>query len=245
MGMEWCNSYHYTSAIFIEPFQAGIKICSDGRICGSQWGIFAQVILPLPIINYAAQCVLCSHFGIDWNVHEFFAPETLLFSCSNLFSVIVIHSTGSWSKWLLVLGNLRASTLQVRSLNDHLLSSQKTCVFRGLLCVSENFVFRDGNLSSVMNWLNSCRLINNTARTGRFLLKWTNQVTGNTDLSYLKWYTHFVLSCLKGSPLSWQLCRSHNIELLHLTGAVYTEPALSKSLMTFSLEESLMVDRLA
>ena len=149
---------------------------SDGRICGSQWGIFAQVILPLPIINCAAQCVLCSHFGIDWNVHEFFAPETLLFSCSNLFSVIDIHSTGSWSKWLLVLGNLRASTLQVRSLNDHLLSSQKTCVFRGLLCVSENFVFRDGNLSSVMNWLNSCRLINNTARTGRFLLKWTNQV---------------------------------------------------------------------
>ena len=140
---------------------------------------FAQVILPLPIINCAAQCVLCSHFGIDWNVHEFFAPETLLFSCSNLFSVIDIHSTGSWSKWLLVLGNLRASTLQVRSLNDHLLSSQKTCVFRGLLCVSENFVFRDGNLSSVMNWLNSCRLINNTARTGRFLLKWTNQVILN------------------------------------------------------------------
>ena len=87
---------------------------SDGRICGSQWGIFAQVILPLPIINCAAQCVLCSHFGIDWNVHEFFAPETLLFSCSNLFSVIDIHSTGSWSKWLLVLGNLRASTLQVK-----------------------------------------------------------------------------------------------------------------------------------
>ena len=174
-----------------------------------------------------------------------FCSWNFAFQCSNLFSVIDIHSTGSWSKWLLVLGNLRASTLQVRSLNDHLLSSQKTCVFRGLLCVSENFVFRDGNLSSVMNWLNSCRLINNTARTGRFLLKWTNQVPGNTDLSYLKWYTHFVLSCLKGSPLSWQLCRSHNIELLHLTGAVYTEPALSKSLMTFSLEESLMVDRLA
>ena len=115
---------------------------SDGRICGSQWGIFAQVILPLPIINCAAQCVLCSHFGIDWNVHEFFAPETLLFSCSNLFSVIDIHSTGSWSKWLLVLGNLRASTLQVRSLNDHLFSSPKTFVFRGLLCVSENFCFQ-------------------------------------------------------------------------------------------------------
>ena len=218
---------------------------SDGRICGSQWGILAQVIPPLPILNCAAQCVLCSHFGIDWNVHELcswnFAFQVQWF----IFCHWCFHSTGSWSKWLLVLGNLRASTLQVRSLNDHLLSSQKTCVFRGLLCVSENFVFRDGNLSSVMNWLNSCRLINNTARTGRFLLKWTNQVTGNTDLSYLKWYTHFVLSCLKGSPLSWQLCRSHNIELLHLTGAVYTEPALSKSLMTFSLEESLMVDRLA
>ena len=31
MGMEWCNSYHYVSAIFIEPFQAGIKICTRIR----------------------------------------------------------------------------------------------------------------------------------------------------------------------------------------------------------------------
>ena len=148
---------------------------SDGRICGSQWGIFAQVILPLPIINYAAQCVLCSHFGIDWNVHEFFAPETLLFSCSNLFSVIDIHSTGSWSKWLLVLGNLRASTLQVRSLKDHLFSSQKTCVFRGLLCVSENFVFRDGNFVFCHELIDSCRLIKRVQR-GQDVFCWNGQI---------------------------------------------------------------------
>ena len=248
MDMEWCNSYHYVSAIFIEPFQAGIKICTRIRTEESagvneafslRWFSLCLLLTTLHSVYCAVILALIdsSMNFCSWN----FAFQVQWF----IFCHWCFQSTGSWSKWLLVLGNLRASTLQVRSLNDHLLSSQKTCVFRGLLCVSENFVFRDGNLSSVMNWLNSCRLINNTARTGRFLLKWTNQVTGNTDLSYLKWYTHFVLSCLKGSPLSWRLCRSHNIELLHLTGAVYTEPALSKSLMTFSLEESLMVDRLA
>ena len=196
MDMEWCNSYHYVSAIFIESFQAGIKICTRIRTEESA-GVneaFSLRWFSLCLLLTALHSVYCAVIlALIETCHDFFfAPETLLFSCSNLFSVIDIHSTGPWSKWLLVLGNLRASTLQVRSLNDHLLSSQKTCVFRGLLCVSENFVFRDGNLSSVMNWLNSCRLINNTARTGRFLLKWTNQVTGNTDLSYLKWYTHFV-----------------------------------------------------
>jgi len=38
--------------------------------------------------------------------------------------------------------------------------------------------------------------------------------------------------------------RTFSVEM-DKSGAVYTEPALSKSLMTFSLEESLMVDRLA
>ena len=179
MGMEWCNSYHYVSAILIEPFQAGIKICTRIRTEESA-GVneaFSLRWFSLCLLLTALHSVYCAVIlALIETSMNFFAPETLLFSCSNLFSVIDIHSTGSWSKWLLVLGNLRASTLQVRSLNDHLLSSQKTCVFRGLLCVSENFVFRDGNLSSVMNWLNSCRLRNYTARTGRFLLKWTNQV---------------------------------------------------------------------
>ena len=108
MGMEWCNSYHYVSAIFIEPFQAGIKICTRIRTEESV-GVneaFSLRWFSLCLFLIVLHSVYCAVILALIETSMNYVPETLIFRCSNLFQM---------AKSTLLTGYVGRSRMQMNS----------------------------------------------------------------------------------------------------------------------------------
>ena len=133
----------HTIFIFHEPFSGLFKIQGFEQESLDSVGHFCSGD---STFNCDAQCfcvIIMALIG-TCPLSMYYAPEVLLIRCRNLFSVIDLIWQGLGQHGDLLLGKLRASTLQVRSVVNH------------LSCVPENLCFQGDCYAiflSVMNWL--------------------------------------------------------------------------------------------
>ena len=137
----------HTIIIFHEPFQACIKTQGfEQESLESVRHFLLRWFCLESFFNCDAQCfcvIIMALIG-TCPLSMYYAPEVLLIRCRNLFSVIDLIWQGLGQHGDLLLGKLRASTLQVRSVVNH------------LSCVPENLCFQGDCYAiflSVMNWL--------------------------------------------------------------------------------------------